>query len=106
MLRTACFRPLVAIGFVLPRTSVGTGGILLSSRLTSIDHRAFARSILSSSRFREKGSWLLSKPSAMRQFRVTSLKRKAGRYHHGRLKEALISAGRALLEQRGLQGFT
>jgi AcrR family transcriptional regulator len=42
----------------------------------------------------------------MRQFRVTSLKRKAGRYHHGRLKEALISAGRALLEQRGLQGFT
>jgi AcrR family transcriptional regulator len=37
---------------------------------------------------------------------VTSLKRKPGRYHHGRLKEALIGAGRTLLEQRGLHGFT
>ena len=32
--------------------------------------------------------------------------RKAGQYHHGQLKEALIRAGRALLEQRGLEGFT
>jgi AcrR family transcriptional regulator len=31
---------------------------------------------------------------------------KAGRYHHGRLKEALIRAGRALLEERGLHRFT
>jgi AcrR family transcriptional regulator len=31
---------------------------------------------------------------------------KTRRYHHGRLKEALIGAGRALLEQRGLEGFT
>jgi len=37
---------------------------------------------------------------------VASLKRKPGQYHHGRLKEALISAGRTLLEQRGLHGFT
>jgi len=37
---------------------------------------------------------------------VTKLQRKAGRYHHGRLKEALIGAGRVLLEQRGLEGFT
>lgn len=37
---------------------------------------------------------------------MAKLRRKAGRYHHGRLKEALISAGRALLEQRGLEGFT
>jgi AcrR family transcriptional regulator len=34
------------------------------------------------------------------------VKRKAGHYHHGRLREALIRAGRALIEQRGLQGFT
>jgi AcrR family transcriptional regulator len=34
------------------------------------------------------------------------LRPKAGRYHHGRLKEALIRAGRALLEERGLSGFT
>ena len=34
------------------------------------------------------------------------VKRKASRYHHGRLREALIRAGRALIEQRGLQGFT
>ena len=38
--------------------------------------------------------------------RLATVKRKAGRYHHGRLKEALIVAGRALLEQRGLKGFT
>jgi AcrR family transcriptional regulator len=31
---------------------------------------------------------------------------KASRYHHGRLREALIKSGRALLEERGLQGFT
>jgi AcrR family transcriptional regulator len=31
---------------------------------------------------------------------------KADHYHHGRLREALIAAGRALIEQRGLQGFT
>jgi AcrR family transcriptional regulator len=31
---------------------------------------------------------------------------KAGHYHHGRLREALIRSGRALIEQRGLQGFT
>jgi AcrR family transcriptional regulator len=37
---------------------------------------------------------------------VAKLQRKAGQYHHGRLKEALIGAGRALLEQRGLEGFT
>jgi AcrR family transcriptional regulator len=36
---------------------------------------------------------------------VAKLQRKAGRYHHGRLKDALIGAGRALLEQRGLEGF-
>jgi AcrR family transcriptional regulator len=36
----------------------------------------------------------------------THVRRKAGHYHHGRLKEALIGAGRALIEQRGLQGFT
>jgi AcrR family transcriptional regulator len=34
------------------------------------------------------------------------LRPKAGRYHHGRLKEALIRAGRALLEERGLHRFT
>jgi AcrR family transcriptional regulator len=34
------------------------------------------------------------------------VKRKASHYHHGRLREALIRAGRALIEQRGLQGFT
>jgi AcrR family transcriptional regulator len=34
------------------------------------------------------------------------VKRQAGHYHHGRLKEALISAGRVLIEQRGLPGFT
>lgn len=33
-------------------------------------------------------------------------KRKANHYHHGQLREALIRAGRGLLEQRGLQGFT
>ena len=38
--------------------------------------------------------------------RSATVKRKAGRYHHGRLKQALIAAGRALLEQRGLKGFT
>src|SRR5216684_2369087 len=32
---------------------------------------------------------------------------KAGkRYHHGELREALISAGRKLLEEKGLRGFT
>jgi AcrR family transcriptional regulator len=31
---------------------------------------------------------------------------KASRYHHGRLREALIKSGRALLERRGVQGFT
>jgi len=32
---------------------------------------------------------------------------KAGkRYHHGELKEALVSAGRKLLEEKGLRGFT
>jgi AcrR family transcriptional regulator len=39
-------------------------------------------------------------------FAVARLRRKAGRYHHGRLKEALVVAGRTLLEQRGLHGFT
>jgi len=34
------------------------------------------------------------------------LKRKASHYHHGRLREVLITAGRALIEQRGLHGFT
>lgn len=28
------------------------------------------------------------------------------RYHHGELREALVSAGRKLLEERGLRGFT
>ena len=37
---------------------------------------------------------------------VAKLQRKAGQYHHGQLKGALIRAGRALLEQRGLEGFT
>jgi AcrR family transcriptional regulator len=37
---------------------------------------------------------------------VAGLRRKPGQYHHGQLKEALISAGRTLLEQRGLHGFT
>src|SRR5262245_63504551 len=27
-------------------------------------------------------------------------------YHHGELREALVSAGRKLLEERGLRGFT
>jgi AcrR family transcriptional regulator len=36
----------------------------------------------------------------------TRLKRKASHYHHGRLRQALIAAGRALIEQRGLHGFT
>ena len=36
----------------------------------------------------------------------TRLKRKASHYHHGRLREALIAAGRALIEQRGVHGFT
>jgi AcrR family transcriptional regulator len=32
---------------------------------------------------------------------------KAGkRYHHGELKEGLVSAGRKLLEEKGLRGFT
>ena len=31
---------------------------------------------------------------------------KADHYHHGGLREALITAGKALIEQRGLQGFT
>jgi AcrR family transcriptional regulator len=32
---------------------------------------------------------------------------KAGkRYHHGELREALVSAGRKLLEEKGLRGFT
>src|SRR5438876_2931727 len=32
---------------------------------------------------------------------------KAGkRYHHGELKEALVAAGRKLLEEKGLRGFT
>jgi AcrR family transcriptional regulator len=34
------------------------------------------------------------------------VQRQASHYHHGRLREALISAGRVLIEQRGLQGFT
>jgi AcrR family transcriptional regulator len=34
------------------------------------------------------------------------VKRRTSRYHHGRLRQALIGAGRALIEQRGLQGFT
>lgn len=33
-------------------------------------------------------------------------KRKPRHYHHGRLREALVRAGRVLIEQRGLQGFT
>lgn len=37
---------------------------------------------------------------------MAKLQRKAGQYHHGRLREVLISAGRALLEERGLEGFT
>ena len=37
---------------------------------------------------------------------VPRMRRKAGRYHHGQLKAALISAGRMLLEERGLHGFT
>ena len=37
---------------------------------------------------------------------MAGLRRKPGQYHHGQLKEALISAGRTLLEQRGLHGFT
>ena len=41
-----------------------------------------------------------------RHSRVAGLRRKPGQYHHGQLKEALISAGRTLLEQRGLHGFT
>jgi len=28
------------------------------------------------------------------------------RYHHGELKEALVTAGRKLLEEKGLRGFT
>jgi AcrR family transcriptional regulator len=36
----------------------------------------------------------------------TRLKRKASHYHHGRLREALIAAGRALIERRGAHGFT
>jgi AcrR family transcriptional regulator len=39
-------------------------------------------------------------------WRVAGAKRKAGGYHHGRLREALIAAGRKLLEQHGLKGFT
>ena len=27
-------------------------------------------------------------------------------YHHGELREALVSAGRKLMEERGLRGFT
>lgn len=30
----------------------------------------------------------------------------AKRYHHGELREALVAAGRKLLEERGLRGFT
>lgn len=33
-------------------------------------------------------------------------KRKPGHYHHGGLREALVAAGRSLLEQRGRHGFT
>jgi AcrR family transcriptional regulator len=33
-------------------------------------------------------------------------KRKTSHYHHGRLREALVAAGRALIEQRGRHGFT
>jgi AcrR family transcriptional regulator len=36
----------------------------------------------------------------------TRARRRASPYHHGRLRQALIRAGRALIEQRGLQGFT
>src|ERR1700722_18212242 len=42
----------------------------------------------------------------MRRSDVARARRKTGQYHHGRLKQALVSAGRALLEQRGLEGFT
>ena len=27
-------------------------------------------------------------------------------YHHGELREALVAAGRKLLEEKGLRGFT
>jgi AcrR family transcriptional regulator len=37
---------------------------------------------------------------------VPGVKGKLGQYHHGSLREALISAGRTLLEQRGRHGFT
>jgi AcrR family transcriptional regulator len=37
---------------------------------------------------------------------MVKLKKKAGQYHHRQLKGALIAAGRVLLEQRGLRGFT
>src|SRR5260221_6903886 len=30
----------------------------------------------------------------------------SGRYHHGELREALVTAGRKLLEEKGLRGFT
>ena len=30
----------------------------------------------------------------------------AKRYHHGELREALLSAGRKLLEEKGIRGFT
>ena len=30
----------------------------------------------------------------------------ARRYHHGELREALVAAGRKLLEEKGLRGFT
>ena len=32
--------------------------------------------------------------------------KKEAPYHHGELREALITAGRALLEEKGLRGFT
>jgi AcrR family transcriptional regulator len=41
-----------------------------------------------------------------RRGRVAGVKRKPGHYHHGELREALVAAGRTLLEQRGRQGFT
>lgn len=37
---------------------------------------------------------------------MAGVKRKRTGYHHGSLREALIAAGRTLLEQRGRQGFT
>ena len=48
----------------------------------------------------------MANPPGNRALPVAKLRRKAGQYHHGQLKEALIRAGRTLIEQRGLEGFT